>query len=74
MESRNPRDGTKPAIVMEFKVFNPNREQTLEDTVKAAHAQMEEKDYDAILLAKRIAKERIRHYGFAFGGKKVLIG
>lgn len=74
MEPRNPHDSTKPAVVMEFKVFNPNGEQTLEDTVKAAHIQMREKDYDAALLAKGIAKERIRHYGFAFEGKKVLIG
>ena len=32
------------------------------------------KDYQANLIAKGIPKERIRKYGFAFCGKKVLIG
>lgn len=36
--------------------------------------QIEEKDYKAVLRAKGIPKERIREYGFAFCGKKVLIG
>ena len=31
-------------------------------------------DYDAELLARGIPKEKIRHYGFAFEGKNVLIG
>ena len=30
--------------------------------------------YDAELLARGIEKTRIRHYGFAFEGKQVLIG
>lgn len=62
------------AYVLEFKVFHPEKEKSLEDTVKAALAQIEEKNYDSVLLAKGIAKSRIRHYGFAFEGKKVLIG
>ena len=36
--------------------------------------QIEEKRYDEEILALGIEKERIRHYGFAFEGKKVLIG
>ena len=36
--------------------------------------QIEEKHYDAQLLAKGMKKEKIRYYGFAFCGKKVLIG
>lgn len=32
------------------------------------------KNYDAELLARGIPKEKIRHYGFAFEGKNVLIG
>lgn len=36
--------------------------------------QITEKDYDAELLAQGISVDRIRHYGFAFEGKKVLIG
>lgn len=53
---------------------NPVSEDTLEETVRNALNQIEEKNYDAMLIAKRIPKERIRHYGFAFEGKKVLIG
>lgn len=33
-----------------------------------------EKNYDADLLARGISAEKIRHYGFAFKGKEVLIG
>lgn len=59
---------------MEFKVYDAESEQSLEDTVKAALVQIEEKAYDAELTTRGIASENIRHYGFAFEGKKVLIG
>lgn len=61
------------AIIIEFKVFDSYDESTLEDTAKSALRQIEEKDYDAELVSIGIPKERIRHYGFAFEGKKVLI-
>lgn len=69
-----PRDKSKNAYILEFKVFNSRREQSLEDTVCAAHAQIEEKKYAAMLIAKGIPEEHIYKYGFAFEGKSVLIG
>ena len=62
------------AIVMEFKVHDPEEEDSLQDTVKVALQQIREKNYDAELQSRGISRERIRHYGFAFEGKKVLIG
>ena len=62
------------AIIMEFKVHDPEEESTLEETVQAALCQIEEKKYEQTLLDSGIGRERIRKYGFAFEGKKVLIG
>ena len=69
-----PRKEELPAIIIEFKVFNKRREQNLEETVAAALLQIEEKQYEKELIARGIAKERIKKYGFAFLGKEVLIG
>lgn len=66
------RDGN-PAFVLEFKVHDSEEEETLADTVAAALRQIEEKAYDTELTARGISRERIRHYGFAFAGKTVLI-
>ena len=63
-----------PCIVIEFKVINPKKEKTLEETVEAALNQIEDKGYDAELIKRGVKKENIHHYGFAFKGKKVLIG
>lgn len=71
--STNEAGKKLPAIVLEFKVKKSN-EKTLEEAVQAAHRQIEEKRYDEEILTLGIEKERIRHYGFAFEGKKVLIG
>ena len=62
-----------PGIVIEFKVINPKKETTLEDTVEAALEQIKEKKYDAELIKRGVKKENIHHYGFAFKGKEVLI-
>ena len=69
-----PKDIEKDAIILEFKVYDEDDEKTLEDTVKAALDQIEDKDYAAGLIAKGFKVEKIRKYGFAFEGKKVLIG
>lgn len=72
LEPKNP--GVNDAIILEFKVFNKRKEQSLEDTVWAARQQIEEKNYAAQWTERGIAAEHIRSYGFAFQGKQVLIG
>ncbi|MBR5578723.1 MAG: AAA family ATPase [Lachnospiraceae bacterium] len=69
-----PKDKEDPAFIMEFKTYDGEEEEGLQDTVQAALDQIEEKQYEAALMARGIAPERIRKYGFAFEGKKVLIG
>lgn len=69
-----PLKKNKNAYIFEFKVHDPEDEATLEETVQSAQAQIEEKQYAAQLIARGIPEERIRSYGFAFEGKKVLIG
>lgn len=38
-----PKNETDDAIIIEFKVYNPRKESTLEDTMQAALKQIEEK-------------------------------
>ena len=69
-----PKDLSRPAYILEFKVHDPEDEKNLLDTVQAALAQIEQKQYETVLTAKGVLSEHIRKYGFAFEGKKVLIG
>ena len=69
-----PLNDKDDAIILEFKVYESDEESSLQETVQSALKQIKEKDYDAELRALGISDERIRHYGFAFEGKKVLIG
>lgn len=69
-----PLKSDDEAIIMEFKVFQPRKEKELTDTVEAALKQIEDKNYEAVLVTKGIENERIREYGFAFCGSEVLIG
>ena len=55
-------------------MFDDSEESGLEDTVVAALRQIDEKNYDTQLLDRGISENNIKHYGFAFCGKKVLIG
>ena len=71
LEPLRPEDD---GIILEFKVFRPQKEKSLEDTVEAALKQIEEKQYEAALTAKGFRGERIRKYGFAFQDKHVMIG
>ena len=71
LEPRRPGD---VGIIIEFKVQDKIEETNLSKTVNAALKQIEEKEYGTMLTVKGVPKEKIRTYGFAFCGKKVLIG
>ena len=72
LEPKKPTQ--RDAIILEFKVYDEEDEESLKETVAAALKQIEEKQYAAQLEARGIPKECIRKYGIAFQGKKVLIG
>ena len=69
-----PLSDTDGAIILEFKVHDPDEETSLADTAQEALDQIERMKYSASLEAKGIPKKRIRQYGFAFEGKTVFIG
>ena len=49
------------------------KEKDLKETAHNALLQIDEKEYAVGLLTKGIPEDKIRKYGFAFEGKKVLI-
>jgi hypothetical protein len=69
-----PFNQTDDAIIIEFKVYDSEDEKDLKDTVQDALRQIEEERYEETLIAQGIPAERIRKYGFAFEGKRVLVG
>lgn len=69
----NPVGKTEDAIIIEFKMHKSKRVTDMEATVQATLEQIREKSYDWELIAEGYIPEQIRHYGFAFRGKEVLI-
>ena len=73
LEPRDKSDDSKYAYILEFKV-RKRKEKDLEETVENALKQIEDKQYAMELVDRGVSADRIRKYGFAFDGKKVLIG
>lgn len=69
-----PKDRKDDAIIIEFKVYDAEDEKDLSDTVKSALEQIEEMRYEEGIVTQGVVLERVRKYGFAFEGKRVLIG
>ena len=69
-----PKNSLDNAMILEFKVYDPEEEKSLDDTVKNALKQIEEMNYEAELITRGVSRKNIKKYGFAFEGKKVLIG
>ncbi len=69
-----PYDRKREAYIFEFKVHDPAEEMSLADTAERALQQIEKKKYSAMLEEKGIPADKIKRYGFAFQGKKILIG
>lgn len=68
-----PLQEGQDAFIMEFKVHDAYKERDLMATAENALRQIEEKAYEADLLAAGIPEERIYKLGFAFEGKDVIV-
>ena len=68
-----PKNQKDDGIILEFKVHDPEEEKDLGETAGKALEQIARMKYETMLIEAGIPKERIRKYGFAFEGKKVLI-
>ncbi len=69
-----PLQDEDDGMILEFKVHNGKEERDMEATVDAAIWQILSKKYAASLEAKGIRGDKIRIYGFAFGGKQAVVG
>lgn len=68
-----PVEPNLDGIILEFKVMNPKKESSLEETAMSALQQIKDKNYASELIANGVQPDKIRNYGFAFCGKEVLI-
>ena len=64
-----PKDKNGNSFVMEFKVFNPKKESSIEETIANAKKQIEEKGYEQNLQERGFTN--ITKMVFAFNGKEV---
>ncbi len=72
LEPLHPEEDDR--IIIEFKVHNQTEgERGLTETVHAALLQIIRKGYASVLQGKDIPVDKIRIYGFAFSGEKVLV-
>ena len=62
LEPVSPQDN---GIILEFKVQELDEEEELTDTVQSALKQIEDRNYETVLIEKGIPREKIRKYGFA---------
>lgn len=69
-----PKDKTQQAVLLEFKLYNPSLDSTMQDGLKAALMQLERQGYAKQLEAEGISRERIKKYGMVFREGEVLIG
>ena len=68
-----PKIAGADGMILEFKAQDSDQEKDLAETANSALEQIEKRRYEELLLEKGIPRERIRKYGFAFYGKRVLI-
>jgi hypothetical protein len=67
-----PRTAGQPGIIIEFKIFNPQTEKSLEQTAEKALKQIETQKYEVLLREKKI--KAVFKLAIVFEGKKVFIG